>query len=169
MLGARLESVALGNVSVRLRCGETVRVDGRHPQWRKFVDCGCHELGTENFLVDYLLPGDVVVDVGANVGLITVIAAKRVGPFGRVYAFEPDEENCSSLDRAVQLNRLGNVRIERLALGDRDGEARFLKPQGSVGAYQVPELHTSISPSPTVPTMNVLERRWGHTPRTEFS
>jgi FkbM family methyltransferase len=54
-------------------------------------------------------PGDTVVDVGAHIGLYTIIAAKRVGPTGKVIAIEPDPENCNLLKRNVELNRLTNV------------------------------------------------------------
>jgi FkbM family methyltransferase len=54
-------------------------------------------------------PRDTVVDVGAHIGLYTLIAAKRVGPSGKVIAIEPDPENCNLLKRNVELNRLTNV------------------------------------------------------------
>src|SRR3990172_3951145 len=41
-----------------------------------------------------LQPGMVVVDVGANIGYYTLLAAARVGPGGKVIAFEPGSENC---------------------------------------------------------------------------
>jgi FkbM family methyltransferase len=65
----------------------------------------------ENEIMEFFIPkeGDTVVDVGAHIGLYTLIAAKRVGPSGKVIAIEPDPENCNLLKRNVELNRLTNV------------------------------------------------------------
>ena len=69
-------------------------------------------------------PGDVVWDVGAHHGYVTLCAATRVG-LGRVHAFEPSASNRVQLQRHVQWNRLGNVRVHPYALSDSDGEATF--------------------------------------------
>jgi SAM-dependent methyltransferase len=55
--------------------------------------------------------GDVVVDVGANVGLYTAIAGLAVGPGGHVVAVEPDPESLGYLARTIAANRLTNVTV----------------------------------------------------------
>jgi len=52
-------------------------------------------------------PGMVVLDIGAFVGWYTLLAARRVGAHGRVYAFEPDPRNYELLSENLRLNRLG--------------------------------------------------------------
>ena len=80
-------------------------------------------------LVGLLRPGDVVWDVGAHHGFVTLAAARRVGPAGVVHAFEPSARNRASLRRHVRWNtdRQGgdNVVVHPFALGDHDGEACF--------------------------------------------
>ena len=66
-----------------------------------------------------LKPGQTVVDVGANIGCFTVLAARLVGPEGRVVAFEPDPNNLTRLQRNIALNRLKNVTVLPNAIGDR--------------------------------------------------
>jgi FkbM family methyltransferase len=73
-------------------------------------------------LVKRLRPGDVVYDVGANVGLYSVVTAKAVGKTGHVVAFEPARKFHEHLLANVALNGLTNVRCFRLALGDRVGQ-----------------------------------------------
>ena len=68
-------------------------------------------------LVTSLRPGMTFVDVGANNGYFSLLAAKAVGTSGKVYAFEPVPETFSRLKRNVELNRFKNVRLNRLALG----------------------------------------------------
>ena len=65
------------------------------------------------------------VDVGANVGYYTLIAARRVGPQGRVIAFEPVPRNVAFLHRHLALNRVTNVTILPVACAERQGVEDF--------------------------------------------
>jgi FkbM family methyltransferase len=85
---------------------------------------------TRRFLAT-LRPGDSVLDVGANAGYYTLLAAARVGPGGNVWAFEPSPRNAAILRRHVALNRLGRVRVEEAAASDREGTACFDGSGGS--------------------------------------
>lgn len=76
-------------------------------------------------LLDELRAGDVVYDIGANVGYFTLLAAQAVGPSGHVYSFEPNPPTLARLRRNVELNSLANVTVLPLALGDRDEEITF--------------------------------------------
>lgn len=80
------------------------------------------ETGLIEALID---PGMVVVDIGANVGYYTTKFAKAVGSSGRIYAFEPDEDNYQLLKRNIQENHLSNVRCENMAVSDTDGDIDF--------------------------------------------
>jgi FkbM family methyltransferase len=71
--------------------------------------------------------GSVVYDVGAAVGLYTILASRRIGPNGEVLAFEPSPRNLSYLHRHVRLNALKNVTIIEAAVADADGEGAFLR------------------------------------------
>src|SRR3989338_2011163 len=71
--------------------------------------------------------GDIVVDVGAFVGLYTVALAARGGPQGSVTAFEPDPANFRWLRRHVTLNHVEErTRLFQAAVGARVGESRFV-------------------------------------------
>ena len=72
-----------------------------------------------------LSPGDVFVDGGANVGLFSLAAASKVGPGGKVIAFEPARDVRLSLVRNVALNRLVQVEVMPFALSAAPGEAAF--------------------------------------------
>jgi FkbM family methyltransferase len=63
--------------------------------------------------------GDVFVDVGANLGLFTVFAAKVAGPTGTVLAFEPENRARQRLAENIGLNGLGNVQLFSQALSDK--------------------------------------------------
>lgn len=88
-------------------------------QLSKLIYCHDFEWQQRKFLNFFLRPGDVFVDIGASIGLFTLIAAHCVGNTGRVYAFEPCSRTYHRLLASVQLNRLVNVSCYQLALSDR--------------------------------------------------
>jgi FkbM family methyltransferase len=71
--------------------------------------------------------GDIVLDVGANIGAHSVALAKRVGPSGRVLAFEPQRLVFQALCASVALNSLANVECYWAAVGSGDG--RIIVPE----------------------------------------
>jgi predicted RNA methylase len=72
-----------------------------------------------NAMLRVLREGDIAVDIGANIGYLTVLASLLVGPTGRVVAFEPDPENVLRLRANVALNTGCNVTIVEKAVTDR--------------------------------------------------
>lgn len=82
----------------------------------------CHETPEARWVRRLLRPGDHVLDVGANVGFFTLLAANRVGPAGRVLAFEPVPHNIAVLERNLALNGVTCVEVRPAAAGDHDGE-----------------------------------------------
>jgi FkbM family methyltransferase len=86
---------------------------------------GSYEAAKQKKIIEFVRPGMVCWDVGANVGFYTLLFAELVGASGRVFAFEPFPRNVELLRRHVEMNRLQNVRVLPCALGDFDGEAGF--------------------------------------------
>jgi FkbM family methyltransferase len=86
---------------------------------------GTFERYEQELLMRLTRPGDVVFDIGANVGFYTLLAAHLVGDRGSVVAFEPAARNVGYLRRHLELNALTNVRVLEAAVGDRVGTAVF--------------------------------------------
>lgn len=72
--------------------------------------------GERKFLRRTLSPGDVAVDVGANIGIYTRLLSRWVGPTGLVHSFEPSPENFGRLQSATR--KLANVRLSQSAVGE---------------------------------------------------
>lgn len=72
-----------------------------------------------------LQPGDVVLDIGANVGYHSLLAAKAVGPKGQVFSIEPGERIHAQLTRHLGLNHLDNVTVIKKAVSDTRETAKF--------------------------------------------
>lgn len=84
---------------------------------------GLYEPETLQLMRKRLRPGDVMVDVGANCGLYTLVAAQAVGASGRIIALEPSPREFERLERNVGLNGLRQVRCIAAAAADQAGQA----------------------------------------------
>jgi len=98
---------------------------------------GCSDPNEFALLDKFLQPGMVVVDVGANEGLYTAFAARRVGAGGAVLAFEPSSREFARLEKNVELNGLANVKLYRMALFGSDQELEL-----QVAGYEHENLNT---------------------------
>lgn len=85
----------------------------------RLIYCDNFEWCERRFINSYLRQGDIFIDVGANIGLFTLIASRRVGESGKVFAFEPCAKTHGRLVRNVGLNRMNNVTCLQMALSDR--------------------------------------------------
>jgi FkbM family methyltransferase len=83
------------------------------------------EIEVEEAFLRALEPGDVVYDVGANIGWFALLAARRVGPAGKVFAFEPFAENVNYARSNAAANHFPNLRVVPAAVADRNGWSRF--------------------------------------------
>lgn len=93
------------------------------------------------FVQQFLKPGMIFFDIGANQGFYTILASKLVGPEGKVFAFEPAPTEFRKLKLNILINRLKNVVVEPLALGSREGSSDFylvLNGKGSFSSLRPP-------------------------------
>jgi FkbM family methyltransferase len=83
----------------------------------------------------FLRPGYVFIDIGANVGVYTVKAAKEVGESGLVIAIEPFIDSAHRLSKNVRANAYGNVRIRNLCMGKVTGSTKFYLNSGKPNSF----------------------------------
>ena len=99
------------------------------PEFHRLKSCA-KEPWTVRWLEEYLKPGEVLYDVGANVGAYTLLAAVAT-PGVRVVSFEPSPANFAALCANLELNEVTeSVTPVPLALGDQPGSAA-LDPNGA--------------------------------------
>lgn len=82
-----------------------------------------------------LRPGHVAIDIGANIGMHTVIMANRVGPTGKVFCFEPDPHPFGRLKRNLALNGLDFVQAHQAALSAKSETRKFFLHDETIGNY----------------------------------
>jgi FkbM family methyltransferase len=97
---------------------------------------GIFERCETDLIRSLLKPGQVVVDVGGNIGYYSLIASDIVGSAGKVYTFEPEPSNFAFLERNVQINGFHNIALEKYALSNtRESKRLFLSSTNSGGHH----------------------------------
>lgn len=91
---------------------------------------GSYELEGQKMFIENLNKGDIIFDIGANVGFYSLLAAEIVGPSGKVFSFEPLPENFNYLKKHIEINGYKNIFPFQVAVSDKSGLA-FLKIEGS--------------------------------------
>lgn len=115
--------------------GDTLRIEWEgliltgaieHRYYLQALREGRAEPGTMALVRKLVPQGGIVVDVGAYIGFYTLLAAKLVGPVGRVYAFEPNPQSCAILRRNIRLNRFEEmVQVFEACVLDFSGQVKF--------------------------------------------
>jgi len=108
---------------------------GRYPSPDMLA--GNYEIGTVSLLEQLLKPGMVFVDVGANIGFFTVLAARHVGSTGAVYAFEPEPANFQMLNENIKANCYENVQTIQSAVSRDTGTIDFHLSKLDNGSHSI--------------------------------
>jgi FkbM family methyltransferase len=95
-----------------------------------------YEKDITSFVKEILKGGEIVFDVGANIGFYTILFSKLVGAAGKVHAFEPSIREFLALCRNLSINNSKNVYCNQLAVGNKDGvEQLTVLDDKRFGAY----------------------------------
>ena len=130
--------------------GRHVYVNGFEPRERL----------TRHF-VRLVRPGDCIIDIGANVGYYTMVAAKLVGPKGCVHAFEASPHNFPWLQTNAALNPVAKIHVHAQAVTDRDGEIEFYTASADRTGYSsirnLGDQTGSVAKVPTIALDSMLD------------
>lgn len=86
---------------------------------------GQYEQAKHKAIEMFLSHGKTFIDVGANKGDFSLLAAHIVGPEGRILSFEPAPDNCEWIRRSIVKNSYGNIDLYEIALSNENGEAEL--------------------------------------------
>ncbi len=91
-----------------------------------------YESFERSLLKEWIQEGDIVLDIGAHIGLFTLIMSRLVGPSGQVYSFEPFPDSYRLLVENLQANGVENATVLQAAVGAVNNRASlFLNPENS--------------------------------------
>jgi FkbM family methyltransferase len=125
----RRASISAIKVWARVHAGPAkglwLKVDPR--QEKPFLE-GYHELAIQNALQEVLREGDVFYDVGAHIGLLSLVAARLIGARGEIQAFEAAPENVAAIEQHVQRNRFPQIKVNPVAVWSTTGRVSFHRP-----------------------------------------
>jgi FkbM family methyltransferase len=131
----RLVEAVTERKAVRARDrGREVVVRRQGVVWSLSLDCyvqrslyylGLFEAWETRALLGYVTPGSTFADVGANFGYYSMLAAKAVGPSGRVHAFEPTPGLAKRLRHTAERNGFTHLTLHQVAVSDHSGAAAF--------------------------------------------
>lgn len=166
MLGRRQRIVEVDDFDGDLRMSLDL---GEHMQSQIFWH-GSYSRNIIFLLERVLKPGLNMIDAGANVGEISLIAAKRVAPDGRVFAFEPVARFADQLEAHVAANKLTNLHLFREGLSDEAGEAEiYLAPErfrdgtqhDGLGTLFRTEVRSAVEATIPITTLDLFVERQG--------
>jgi FkbM family methyltransferase len=118
-------------------------------------------------LQQFLKPGHTFVDVGANVGVFTVKAAKEVGDKGLIVAVEPFIESAHRLAQNIRANRYRNVRVRNVCLGAKTEQARLYLNMGKPNSFGLLPIDNADSVSVLSVSLDDLAR-WEQLDRLDY-
>jgi hypothetical protein len=131
LLGSFLDST--GQLIITTNSGQYFVPSLKEPIGFHLLTDGIYEKTVLDFILDNVTSGSIFVDVGANIGTMTIPVAKTVGDKGKIVAVEASPEICKYLHHNVALNKLNNVDIIECAVTDSDN--------GATPFYEAPPDH----------------------------
>lgn len=116
-----IETVFEGDIKVRTLLSDHIEAQ---LFWQGFQEA---DEGVLRLIKRHLPPDGIFIDIGANIGSFTLVAA-RIAPRGKVHAFEPSDHHFRRLSNNVALNHFGNVALNKLGLSDKTESATLFLP-----------------------------------------
>jgi FkbM family methyltransferase len=92
-----------------------------------------YDLELQTLMVQVLRDGDRFVDIGANIGMISLLASRLVGPWGVVDAFEPNPDCSQAIRSVLARNGIKNVRLHEAGLADTETTMQLTVPRRNTG------------------------------------
>lgn len=119
-----------------------IEVDGHKMLWgsegiTSALTLGIYEPLETEIVKREIKKGDIVLDLGANIGYYTLLLARLVGEEGKVFAFEPDPTNFSWLEKNVEMNGYKNVVLIPKAVSNKTGKIRLYLSQRNRADHRI--------------------------------
>ncbi len=136
-----------------------------HSASRAIYFSGLPDYPEMRFIQDYLKPGDTFIDIGANVGLYTLLALSIVGKTGHVHAFEPNASTAKLFSESIRLNAAQNVTLHQVAVGEQNANVAFESTGDNCTAHVDPDQSPTNVDSEQVEIVRLDD----YLPKSEFA
>jgi len=111
--------------------GVKMHLDITNPQTWDLRNNKNYEDDVKKIFLSKIKEGDIVIDVGANIGYFSLLAAKKIGSKGKIFAIEPMKQANNWLKKNLKLNDFKNVEVLEVAIGDKQGTMKMYKKSES--------------------------------------
>lgn len=115
----QFKSSLKGYVAYLIYCHQPLRFFKRSFEYKVF-----------NYIYENISDGDIAVDVGANVGMVSLFMSSIVGKKGRVFAIEASNRNSKVLNKNIEINNIENITVINYAVSDSEKEIFMKSPKG---------------------------------------
>ncbi|KAF0200470.1 MAG: FkbM family methyltransferase, partial [bacterium] len=109
------------------------------------IQYGLWEKWVTDVFLSLVKPGMTVVDIGANCGYYSLLAAQAVGPSGQVHCVEPNPILHNNLTRSFAINGYNQVKLHKIAFSAKEEEVTLYTPgyfSGGASIYEIPDSYT---------------------------
>jgi FkbM family methyltransferase len=131
-INTRLQDKLFGGSQLRINGSIDIKLAARFR-----VISERYEASAMKVVADIIKPGFTAIDVGANIGIYSLVMGKLVGNCGKVFSFEPATESFASLIDHIQRNGLRNIVLPyQLLVGDKSGKCFFVE-EGTNGTNRI--------------------------------
>lgn len=121
--------------------------------------CGLYDYNDMNFLLRYLQPQDSFLDIGANVGIYTLLAASKIKS-GAIYSFEVLPKNYARLEENLKLNQFNQVKTYAVAISDSTGTIALNLADGDCKASVIAKASDNTILVPTDTLDNLIQEEF---------
>lgn len=97
----------------------------RDVDWRIYL--GLFEFSNAFVFYDIIKPGSIIIDIGANIGFYSLLAAKKMQNTGKVYSLEPSKVVLKDLRKNIEVNKYSNIEVFNFAVSDFNGMTDFYR------------------------------------------
>jgi len=98
----------------------------------------CFEPDTILLIEQITKKGDVILDVGANIGYLSLVFAHSTGSGGKVYSFEPEQNNYNKLLKNISLNSYNNIESHKIAFSNKETKIKLFKSKdNNLGSHSL--------------------------------
>lgn len=105
--------------------------------YRNLLTTGLYDPFETSFYENQIKNGDIVIDIGANIGIFTLLFAKLVGSNGHVYAFEADPTNFEILKKNIEINSYQNTTLENKAIFHKNEKINLFLSPSNPGDHRI--------------------------------
>ncbi|RJP62061.1 MAG: FkbM family methyltransferase [Candidatus Auribacter fodinae] len=143
-------------------------LDENKPLDRSIIQTGIYDLSGTRVIASLVKQGDIVIDIGANIGYYTVLMQSLAGETGRVLAFEPAACISDVLRRNVSTNKMGNCDVFQVGLSDHSGSGTLYISAECVSLHRVMDTVPASSETVSLISLDEFVHTFGAPEKIDF-